>query len=113
MLETLPGAAPFAEPLARRLVDAVRAKGPGYGPRTHHLVDGGRPRSTNRLVLERSPYLLQHAHNPVSWWAWGDEPFEEARRTGRPVFLSSATRPATGATSWSASRSRTRRSRGC
>jgi uncharacterized protein YyaL (SSP411 family) len=87
MLETLPGAEPFPEHLARRLADAVAARGPGYVPRTHHL-DGGRPRFTNRLVLERSPYLLQHAHNPVSWWAWGDGPFEEARRTGRPVFLS-------------------------
>jgi uncharacterized protein YyaL (SSP411 family) len=87
MLETLPGAEPFPDALARRLADAVRAKGPGYRPRTHHL-DRDRPRYTNRLVLERSPYLLQHAHNPVSWWAWGDEPFEEARRTGRPVFLS-------------------------
>ncbi len=87
MLETLPGASPFPEPLALRLADAVRARGPEYRPRTHHLVDG-RPRFTNRLALERSPYLLQHAHNPVSWWPWGDEPFEEARRTGRPVFLS-------------------------
>jgi uncharacterized protein YyaL (SSP411 family) len=87
MLETLPGAEPFPAPLARRLADAVAARGPGYVPRTHHL-DGGRPRYTNRLALERSPYLLQHAHNPVSWWAWGDAPFEEARRTGRPVFLS-------------------------
>ena len=87
MLETLPGASPFPEPLALRLADAVRARGPEYRPRTHHLVDG-RPRFTNRLVLERSPYLLQHAHNPVSWWPWGDEAFEEARRTGRPVFLS-------------------------
>jgi len=87
MVETLPGAAPFADSLASRLADAVRAKGPAYRPRTHHLV-GGRPRFTNRLVFERSPYLLQHAHNPVNWWAWGEEPFEEARRTGRPVFLS-------------------------
>jgi uncharacterized protein YyaL (SSP411 family) len=88
MLETFPGAAPFPEPLARRLADAVAARGPAYAPRTHHLDAAGRPRFTNRLVLERSPYLLQHAHNPVSWWAWGDAPFEEARRTGRPVFLS-------------------------
>ncbi len=88
MVETHPGATPFPEPLARELEAAVRAKGPGYVPRTEHLADGGRPRFTNRLVLERSPYLLQHAHNPVSWWAWGDAPFEEARRTGRPVFLS-------------------------
>ncbi len=87
MLETLPGSEPRPEPLARRLADAVRAKGPAYVPRTHHLADG-RPRFTNRLVLERSPYLLQHAHNPVDWRPWGEEAFEEARRTGRAVFLS-------------------------
>ncbi|ACG72239.1 protein of unknown function DUF255 [Anaeromyxobacter sp. K] len=81
MLEPLPGAAPFPDDLARRLADAVRAgAAAGHG--------GAAPRFTNRLALERSPYLLQHAHNPVSWWAWGDEAFEEARRTGRPVFLS-------------------------
>jgi hypothetical protein len=43
---------------------------------------------TNRLIKETSPYLLQHAHNPVDWRPWGDEAFEEARRLGRPVFLS-------------------------
>jgi uncharacterized protein YyaL (SSP411 family) len=42
----------------------------------------------NRLAAEASPYLLQHARNPVDWYPWGDEPFEVARRTGRPVFLS-------------------------
>jgi uncharacterized protein len=87
MLETLPGAAPRDEALARRLAEAVRARGPGYQPRTHHL-EAGRPRFTNRLVLERSPYLLQHAHNPVDWRPWGDEAFAEAKRTRRPVFLS-------------------------
>jgi uncharacterized protein YyaL (SSP411 family) len=86
MLQVPPGAAREG-PLAARLADAVRAKGPGYAPRTHHLVDG-RPRFTNRLVLERSPYLLQHAHNPVDWRPWGEEAFEEARRLSRPVFLS-------------------------
>jgi uncharacterized protein YyaL (SSP411 family) len=86
VIEPLPGA-PLPEPLARRVAEAVTARGPGYRPRTHHL-EGGRPQFTNRLVLERSPYLLQHAHNPVSWWPWGDAAFEEARRTGRPVFLS-------------------------
>ena len=46
------------------------------------------PRFTNRLLLEGSPYLLQHAHNPMNWHPWGDEAFETARRLGRPVLLS-------------------------
>ena len=87
MLEPLPGAPPFAPQLQARLAAAVAEKGAPYRPRTHHLA-GDRPRFTNRLVLETSPYLLQHAHNPVAWWPWCDEAFEEARRTGKPVFLS-------------------------
>ncbi|MEU2063084.1 thioredoxin domain-containing protein [Streptomyces sp. NPDC013455] len=42
----------------------------------------------NRLAHETSPYLLQHADNPVDWWPWSAEAFDEARRTGRPVLLS-------------------------
>ncbi|HEX4688591.1 MAG TPA: thioredoxin domain-containing protein [Nocardioides sp.] len=42
----------------------------------------------NRLSTATSPYLLQHADNPVEWWEWGDEPFAEARRRGVPIFLS-------------------------
>ncbi len=42
----------------------------------------------NRLANEKSPYLLQHASNPVDWYAWGDEAFEKARREDKPVFLS-------------------------
>jgi uncharacterized protein len=42
----------------------------------------------NRLAREKSPYLLQHAHNPVDWYAWGDEAFARARTENRPVFLS-------------------------
>jgi len=42
----------------------------------------------NRLAAATSPYLLQHADNPVDWWEWGDEAFAEARRRGVPVFLS-------------------------
>ncbi len=45
-------------------------------------------RPPNRLATERSPYLLQHARNPVDWMAWGDEAFERARREDKPVFLS-------------------------
>jgi uncharacterized protein YyaL (SSP411 family) len=42
----------------------------------------------NRLAQESSPYLLQHAHNPVDWYPWGDEAFERAKREGKPIFLS-------------------------
>jgi uncharacterized protein YyaL (SSP411 family) len=89
----LPGAPKYDDALAARLAAALDAKGPDYVPRTHHLVDragrqGKHPKYTNRLVLETSPYLLQHAHNPVDWHAWGDEAFAEAKRLNRPVFLS-------------------------
>jgi len=43
---------------------------------------------TNRLIHEKSPYLLQHAHNPVDWYAWGPEAFEAARKQDKPIFLS-------------------------
>jgi uncharacterized protein len=42
----------------------------------------------NRLNQEKSPYLLQHAHNPVDWYAWREEAFEKARRENKPIFLS-------------------------
>lgn len=43
---------------------------------------------TNRLINETSPYLLQHAHNPVDWYAWNNEAFEKARAEGKPILLS-------------------------
>ena len=43
---------------------------------------------SNRLAREKSPYLLQHAHNPVDWFAWGEEAFARARAEDKPVFLS-------------------------
>ena len=43
---------------------------------------------SNHLANERSPYLLQHAENPVDWYRWGPEAFEKARREDKPVFLS-------------------------
>jgi len=42
----------------------------------------------NRLAHEKSPYLLQHAHNPVDWYPWGEEAFAKARRENKPIFLS-------------------------
>ena len=84
----LPGAEPFAPALTATLRSALTAKGPAYKPRTHHLTESGQPKFINRLILETSPYLLQHAHNPVNWFAWGDEAFELAKKLGRPVLLS-------------------------
>jgi len=46
------------------------------------------PLKTNQLAQEKSPYLLQHAHNPVDWLPWGNEAFEKARRENKPIFLS-------------------------
>ncbi|MBM4282813.1 MAG: thioredoxin domain-containing protein [Deltaproteobacteria bacterium] len=62
--------------------------GPRGRPRTRHLRDDGSPRYTNHLSGQTSPYLLQHVHNPVEWWPWGDDAFAEARRRDVPVFLS-------------------------
>ncbi|HLK11465.1 MAG TPA: thioredoxin domain-containing protein [Candidatus Binatia bacterium] len=87
-VETLPGAAPFDPPLARALATALAARGPGYRPRTRHLRPDGSPRWTNRLILESSPYLIEHAHNPVDWYPWGDEAFARAVAEGKPVLLS-------------------------
>ena len=46
------------------------------------------PSHRNRLAAESSPYLLQHAHNPVDWYPWGDEALERARREDKPILLS-------------------------
>src|SRR5579859_1547675 len=46
------------------------------------------PRHTNRLAHESSPYLLQHAHNPVDWYGWGEEAFARARAEQKPILLS-------------------------
>jgi uncharacterized protein len=43
---------------------------------------------TNRLIHEKSPYLLQHAHNPVDWYPWGKEAFDKAKKENKPIFLS-------------------------
>jgi uncharacterized protein len=67
---------------------AFVAKGKDYVLRTRHKNADGTPIYINRLILESSPYLLQHAHNPVDWFPWGDEAFARARALGRPVFLS-------------------------
>lgn len=77
-----------ATALRAHLDDVFKKKRGTYPVRTRHLDEEGHPKYTNRLLLEDSPYLLQHAHNPVNWYSWGAEAFEKARREDKPVFLS-------------------------
>jgi len=65
-----------ADPALRQpLIDAFEAMGEEYVPRTEYLLADGSPKYINRLILEDSPYLHQHAHNPVNWYPWGEEAF--------------------------------------
>jgi uncharacterized protein YyaL (SSP411 family) len=86
--EALPGAPPMSAALKAKLATALAARGPDYVPRTRNKSAEGAPLYTNRLILETSPYLGQHAHNPVNWYSWGDEAFEAAKRLNRPVLVS-------------------------
>ena len=63
-------------------------KGTSYTPRTRHLTPEGKALFTNRLFLEKSPYLLQHAHNPVNWYPWSEEAFNTAKKKNWPILLS-------------------------
>ena len=84
----LPGFTSVDETLQQRLERALASQGSGYVPRAQHINENGSPQFTNRLIEESSPYLLQHAHNPVSWYAWSDEAFKRAKRENKPIFLS-------------------------
>src|SRR5258705_12016579 len=53
-----------------------------------HLNSDGTPKYANRLAAETSPYLKQHAHNPVEWYPWGNEALERARAEKKPIHLS-------------------------
>jgi len=86
--EGLPGAEKMTAILENKIKEMKEKRGNAYKPRTKHLLTDGRARYTNRLFLESSPYLLQHAHNPVNWYSWSDEAFETAQRLKRPVFVS-------------------------
>jgi uncharacterized protein YyaL (SSP411 family) len=53
-----------------------------------HVIRDRPAEGHNRLIFEKSPYLLQHANNPVDWYPWGPEAFEKARKEDKPIFLS-------------------------
>ncbi|MBX2884566.1 MAG: DUF255 domain-containing protein [Granulosicoccus sp.] len=80
-----PGSSPR---LQSELIAAYESLGADYVPRTEHIDANGKPVYLNRLIREDSPYLLQHAHNPVNWYPWGEEAFAIAKAENKPVFLS-------------------------
>ncbi len=77
-----------SEKLKNTLLSALKDKGDAYQARTRYLDKHNKPEYINRLILEDSPYLLQHAHNPVDWFPWSNEAFEKAKQENKPVFLS-------------------------
>ena len=72
----------------------VHISSPGRKYLIHYTIQSAAPwtekglQMSNRLSMEHSPYLLQHADNPVDWRPWGPEVFEEAKRSDKPIFLS-------------------------
>ncbi len=73
-------------------------------------ADAKKGKAPNSLIGEKSPYLLQHAWNPVNWYPWGQEAFQKAKKEDKPIFSSlSDMPPATGAMSWHTSPLRTRK----
>ena len=86
--ELLPGITDISSALLAEFKKMKEKKGSSYRPRTRHLDSEGAALFTNRLFLEKSPYLLQHAHNPVNWHPWSEQAFAEAKKKNRPVLLS-------------------------
>jgi len=83
-VETIPVAVKQKNEKARK--KKAQREDPTY--RTHHMTEDGKPKFTNRLITASSPYLRQHAHNPVNWHPWSEEAFEKAKREDKPVLLS-------------------------
>jgi uncharacterized protein YyaL (SSP411 family) len=85
---TPPGIERFNKDLLDKFEKMRELRGKDYQPRTEHKRSDGWAKYTNRLFLESSPYLIQHAHNPVNWYPWGNEAFETAKKLNRPVLVS-------------------------
>jgi uncharacterized protein YyaL (SSP411 family) len=85
---THPGSDPLDDALIIQFKEMAEIRGSSYTPRTKHLTKEGEAVFTNRLFLETSPYLHQHAHNPVNWYPWGEKAFAKARELNRPILVS-------------------------
>ncbi len=88
VFSALPGTDTFAPTVWTEIEEAWSQAPDDYIPRTRHLRDDGTPLYANRLLLAVSPYLRQHAHNPVNWYPWGEEALNRARLEQKPVLVS-------------------------
>lgn len=77
------------------LLTLLPLTGQGAGQKLENLMENSRegsggssPKQANHLILEKSPYLLQHVYNPVDWYPWGDEALTKAVKEDKPIFLS-------------------------
>lgn len=70
------------------LIKTMSDKKGEYEVRTHHTLDDKTPKYVNHLISEDSPYLLQHAHNPIDWYSWSKEAFKKAKSENKIIFLS-------------------------
>ncbi len=84
----LPGALELPADVRMAIDQTWQERDSDHEVRSHHLYADGTPHYANRLLLELSPYLNQHAHNPVNWFAWGGEAFAQAKQQDRPVLIS-------------------------
>ncbi|MCL4745437.1 MAG: thioredoxin domain-containing protein [Burkholderiaceae bacterium] len=78
----------MTDPTPDSAPDPTAAASPASSSGTSPAAAPVSPRHANRLARETSPYLLQHAHNPVDWYPWGEEAFARARAEDKPILLS-------------------------
>src|SRR5262245_64896827 len=82
------GRSTFVPSLRRLAVALTAAAGLSSAAHAASPPADGKAGPANRLAKESSPYLRQHAHNPVDWYAWGPEAFAKAKKENKLVFLS-------------------------
>ncbi len=88
MKNSLPYLNSYSMDIQQKMHTRIASLGKEYKPRTEHLNKDGSAVFVNQLIFEESPYLLQHAHNPVNWIAWSPQAFALAKKQNKPIFLS-------------------------
>uniref|UniRef100_A0A8D1PMY4 Spermatogenesis-associated protein 20 n=1 Tax=Sus scrofa TaxID=9823 RepID=A0A8D1PMY4_PIG len=92
LVASLRGSSPRDKDRSVTVSSSVPMPAGGKGSRTN-CSQSAPQKTPNRLINEKSPYLLQHAYNPVDWYPWGQEAFDKARKENKPIFLSGGYSP--------------------